>query len=238
MARIVLVHGAWSTGAVWIGLVGRLSRLGHEVIAPTLPGHGAPPPEPGAVGLSDYAEALAARLAEGPPALLVGHSMGGMAISAAAELVPEQIARLVYVTAFLPQDGQSLVDLIRGQDAPGITPALRRNGPPGTTTLDPTLVADILFQDAPPKIRDGALAALVPQPNGGQTEAAHLTPGRFGRLPRAYIFCQDDRTITLPLQRAMERASPCSPTFTLPGGHVPQLTRPADLADIIDGLAQ
>lgn len=235
MTRIVLVHGAWSNATTWNDVVPLLRAAGHSVIAVTLPGHGGDDAVPlSEVGLSSYAAHLAGILKQDEPALLVGHSMGGMAISAAAELVPDRIARLVYIAAFLPQSGQSLLDLIKAQNCPGIQPAVRRGAAPGSTELDPEIAAGVLFQDATPEQRRTGMAALTPQPNRGQTDAAQLSAERFGRVPRAYIFCEQDRTVLPALQHKMEAASPCSPTFSLDCGHVPQLTCPDRLAGLLN----
>lgn len=236
MARIVLVHGAWSTGATWDEVAAILRRAGHDVTAPTLPGHGDDPTPPSEVGLGTYAAYVADVLDQGEPALLVGHSMGGMVISAAAELAPEKVTRLVYVAAFIPQNGQSLLDLVKLQDGVGIQPAILKGAQPGTTALNPEIAADFLFQDATPSQRAQGLAGLTRQPNAGQTEAAILSEDNFGTLPRAYVFCEDDRTVPPALQRAMVAASPCAPTFTLKCGHVPQLTCANQLAAILETL--
>lgn len=235
-ARIVLVHGAWGRASTWGEVPARLAALGHEVIAPDLPGHGADPADPATVTLAQYAARLAELLRAGPPALLVGHSMGGMAISAAAELAPDHITRLVYVAAFLPQDGESPLDLMKRQPDT-IRPALRPGPGPGTTTLDPAAALPLLAQDAPPEAQAALAAALGPQPNRPQTDRIHLTPGNFGRLPRAYILCEADRVITPALQRDMIAASPCDPVFPLPTGHFPQLADPDRLARLLADLA-
>jgi len=235
MARIVLVHGAWSTGATWAALAPLLEAEGHAVTALTLPGHGDDPTPPDQVGLADYAECVAEVLRAGPPAVLVGHSMGGMVISAAAELAPEQVERLIYIAAFLPQDGQSLLDLIKTQTAPGIRDAVRL-GPNGATTLDPDRAADVLFQDATPEQRAQGLAGLTRQPNRGQTEPAHLTAARFGRLPRDYILCTEDLTVSPELQRDMLAATPGSTVHEMQTGHIPQLTAAPELARLMSQI--
>lgn len=232
MARIVLVHGAWSSAHSWDALVPLLSAAGHDVTAVTLPGHADDPTPPAEVSLSDYAAHVASVLRAGPPAFLVGHSMGGMVISAAAELEPDSVRRLIYVAAFLPRDGQSLLDLIRLQDAPGIRPAVRP-GPEGATVLDAGLAADVLFQDASPEQRAAGIADLTHQPNRGQTDVAELGPDRFGSVPRSYILCTNDLTVTPELQRKMLDDTPGSTVYELESGHVPQLTAAPQLAALL-----
>ncbi|MFC2970122.1 alpha/beta fold hydrolase [Acidimangrovimonas pyrenivorans] len=234
--RIILVHGAWSDGRTWEAVAPLLTAAGHDVTAVTLPGHGADGKAPGEVGMADYAAHVAGIAAEGAPALLVGHSMGGMVISAAADLAPEAVRKLVYVAALLPRSGQSLLDLIKTQQTRGVADAVRPADQPGATVLVPEQAADALFQDATPEQRAQAMTRFVPQPNKGQTDRVDLTEARFGSLPRAYVFCTEDRTVTYPLQQAMEAASPCAERFTLDCGHLPQLTRPAALSEILAAL--
>ena len=238
MARIVLVHGAWCNARCWGEVPAALVARGHEVAAIDLPGHGEDPTPAGAVGLADYGRAVAQCCEAGAPVLLVGHSMGGMAISAAAELArPGAIRRLVYVAAFLPQSGQSLIDLMKCQPQT-IAPAVLRGPVPGTTRLDPGLAAPVLFQDADAALQARALGWLGVQPNRPQTDPAVLSPARFGAVPRGYVLCRQDRTITPELQRAMVAASPCDPVVELEAGHFPQLTAVPALVAAIDALAR
>ena len=71
------------------------------------------------VTLDRYAAHVCDALATGPPAVLVGHSMGGVVVTQAAARCPRQIARLVYVAAFIPGDGQSLLDLTQLPEGAG-----------------------------------------------------------------------------------------------------------------------
>ena len=149
---------------MWGDVPRLLAARGHMVEAVDLPGHGQSGVPPEKVTLADYGSALAERLATGEPAVLVGHSMGGMAISAAAERVPGQVTRLVYLAAFLPRDGDSLLSLKR-REPETIGAAVRRGPVRGTTVLDPALAAGCLFQDAPANLQTAALALPGPQPN-------------------------------------------------------------------------
>ena len=236
MARIILIHGAWGNGASWARLVPLLGAMGHDVEAPDLPSHGHDETPPDQVGQAAYVAAIEARLLSGPPAILVGHSMGGIVIAQLAARQPDHVLHTVYVAALLPRDGDSLVSLIRQQDGAGIQPAIRREGPKASTTLDAQTAAPILFADADARTQARAMAHMSPQPNKAQTDPAQIGPD-FDRVPRAYVFCTQDLTVTHPLQQQMVAATPCAQTFTLDCGHVPQLTQAKPLADILNKVS-
>ena len=233
---VVLVHGAWSRGAAWAAVAARLSATGHDVRAPDLPGHGGDPTPPAAVGLDTCAEAVAKTLRETGPALLVGHSMGGMVISAAAEKVPDLVIRLIYVAAFLPENGESLLDLIRRQDEAGIRDLVRPAPASGASVLETDGLCDVLCQDASEAQCSAVISGIGHQPDRVQTDSVRLSAERFGRVPRAYVFCRQDRTVTPGLQRWMLTRQKCAPVLELDSGHLPQITRAADLAAFIGHL--
>ena len=233
VARIILIHGAWGNGASWAALVPRLA--GHRVEALTLPGHARDEPPSAEIGQPDYVAAVEDRLTGGPPALLVGHSMGGMVVAQVAARRPDLVTAAVFVAALLPRDGESLLDLVRHQAAPGVRDYVRPGPVAGTTVLDPGAAA-ALFPDATPSAAAAAMSALSPQSNRGQTDKAVIGPG-FAGVPKAYVFCSDDHVVTPALQRRMVEATPVEAEFTLVSGHMPMLTRPAELAAILNGLA-
>ncbi|HPD91982.1 MAG TPA: alpha/beta fold hydrolase [Pararhodobacter sp.] len=235
MARIILIHGAWGNALNWVSVAPVLKAAGHTVEALDLPGHGANGAASGAIGQSTYADYVEARLLDGPPAMLVGHSMGGMVVAQVASRQPGHVTKAVFVTALLPRDGESLLGLIRQQDAPGVQAAVRPGPVPGTTVLDPSAAA-ALFPEATPKLAAAAMAAMSPQSNKAQMDPVQIAPG-FARVPRAYVFCSQDLVVVPALQRQMVAATPCEATVTMDCGHVPQLTRAQDLAEILLGFA-
>src|SRR5690242_4856292 len=106
MATFVMAHGAWHGGWCWTKVVPLLERAGHAAIAPDLPGHGADTTPAREVTLQAYTDRVCqVALAQAEPVVLVGHSMGGLVISQAAEQCPEAMRTLVYITAFLLPNG-------------------------------------------------------------------------------------------------------------------------------------
>src|SRR5687768_18076653 len=115
MATFVLVHGAFVGGWCWRWVAPYLRGAGHDVYCPTLTGSGervhlASPRVDLATHVEDVVNVLHYEDLRG--VVLVGHSYGGMVITGAAERVSERLARLVYLDAFVPQDGQALADLL------------------------------------------------------------------------------------------------------------------------------
>lgn len=102
---ILLIHGAWQGAWVWDEVTDLLEHRGIRARALDLPGSGNDRTPGTDVTLASYAKAIVAeaRAMRSERLVLVGHSMGGAAITAAASLAPELFARLIYVCAFLPR---------------------------------------------------------------------------------------------------------------------------------------
>jgi pimeloyl-ACP methyl ester carboxylesterase len=111
MANFLLIHGACHGGWCWERVAPLLEAAGHSVAAPDLPGHGDDATPMSELSLERYGAFVAELAVSYGPVVLVGHSMAGAVISRAAEAVPDQIERLVYLTAYLPQSGESLASL-------------------------------------------------------------------------------------------------------------------------------
>src|SRR3989442_13876183 len=110
----VLVHGAWQTAATWDLVVPMLRRGGHQVFTPSLTGlEGDPGELTDQVALETHIQDVL-RLMDSEQlqgATLVGHSYAGMVITGVVERAPTRVARLVYVDAFIPKNGQSAMQL-------------------------------------------------------------------------------------------------------------------------------
>jgi pimeloyl-ACP methyl ester carboxylesterase len=125
MSTYVLIHGAWHGSWCWDSVVSLLKKEGHTVKVPNLPGHGGDKTPITELSLQAYTDCVCHILdAQSEPVILVGHSMGGVVITQAAEFRPEKIKILVYLAAFLPQNGESLFDLIGIDSATLILPNL------------------------------------------------------------------------------------------------------------------
>lgn len=222
MAALVFIHGAWHYGWCWQPLAEILRALGHAVAAPDMPGQG---------GLADYAaQALEAVCALPEPAILVGHSQGGMVCTAVAEQAMERICGLVYLAAFLPRSGQSIADILRENKVKMPLPYLNVSPDKSQTTAKLEVMEEYLYHDCAREFLLRAQATARPEPMALSLESVAATAERFGSLPRAYIECLRDRAIPLALQRAMHAATPCRPVLGMDTGHLPFLVDPEGLA--------
>lgn len=238
MATFVLVHGAWHGSWCWRHVVPLLRARGHTVHAPDLPGHGDDPAPASAQTLESYAGRISDTLgACSGDVVLVGHSLGGLVISAVAEARPERLRRLVYITAFLPGDGDSLVRICSVDPDNPLNAASVRTPDGKCVTVDPERIRELFYADCPSEDVALARARLGPEPIAVMFQTVHVTAERFGRVPRAYIQCSRDVALPLFIQEQMVAASPCATVLTLPTGHSPFFAAPEGLAAQLDSLA-
>lgn len=231
----VLVHGAWHGAWCWRRVTDILHARGHRVLTPTL------------TGLADRSHLLSGAIDldthiadvvnvfrwEGVEnAVLVGHSYAGWVISGALETVQPRVRAVVYLDAFLPENGQRGYDLTNGEMRAAIDAAkargdVSRPAPPAAAfaILDP---ADVAWVDA----------QMTPQPLGVSLQPIRLTGARE-RVPRKLYI----RTPAFPqpgfdAALAKVQADPSWRTLVMHGtGHDVMVDKPAELAEILVGMA-
>jgi len=132
----VLVHGAWHGGWCWRRVSDQLEKRGHKVFAPTMTGlgersHLLDPKVNLATHVTDIVNVI--KWESLSNIVLVGHSYGGVIISGVAEQVPEAIGSIVYLDAFVPENGQESNLLVGALARDRLTPldlAVAREKPP------------------------------------------------------------------------------------------------------------
>lgn len=222
---VLLVHGACHGAWCWERVLPELAARGIRAAAVDLPGLGLDPTPPEAVTMAaTAAKVVDAARALGGRVMLAGHSAGGYAISAAALAAPELVGKLLFLCAYLPQDGLSLSEMRKVWHQQPLLPAIRRAADGHSFTFAGDSLAGLFYHDCPPGTLDFARPRLRPQPMATQTTPLALTPG-FAALEKHYVVCADDRAIPPDYQRVMARSAqnvtelPCahSPFFALPG---------------------
>jgi len=238
---ILLVHGAWHSAICWKKFKPVLEAQGFAVHTMTLPGHGETPRFGWFVGMRDYVRAVCATADEivqksGGPCVLLGHSMGGMVISAAAEARPSLFSALVYLAAFVPTRAPaSLLDLVGS-----ISEAVRPEGEPGMSpqqhfwrgilTMDEEAAAQFFYHKCKGDLHELARRNLGPQPMRPWRAKVKWTDERLGRIPKYYVACKKDRAIPIEAQRIMQEHVPFAGAAALKTDHSPFESCPQDLA--------
>lgn len=236
MSTYVLVHGAMHGAWCWERVIPRLRSSGHAVIAPDLPGHGADRTSRAAVTLSHYVARVGGLLkAATDPVVLVGHSMGGVVVSAALDAWPAKVRHLVYLAAVIPKDGESLNEASGRAARPNAAfeSGLKPADADGSHRITAAAARATFFSDLTEADAAAAVERLTPQPDAPLCEPVRLTSGALGRVPRTYIFCERDQAL-LPAQQqhAIDRC-PGIRVLRLDSGHSPFLSQPDRLAELL-----
>lgn len=209
------------------------------MIVPDLPAHGQDQTPVADVTLQSYTEHICEILdAQSEPVILVGHSMGGVAITQAAEHRPDKISRLVYLSAFLPRDGESLLQLAQQDTESQVLPILVVAEAEGYTTVKDEGTRRALYGDCSSEDVARAQSLLEPDPLAPITTPVHISKENFGSVPRTYITCSQDKAISPGLQRQMYTATPCETVLSLDTGHSPFLSAPEALVDHLLTVAE
>nr|WP_217908463.1 alpha/beta fold hydrolase [Burkholderia glumae] len=275
----VLVHGAWHGAWAYQRLGAALATRGHPSLARDLPAHGLDARYPAAFGaadgaamgsepspvpattLDDYTDSVLRTIDEARAfgherVVLVGHSMGGLAITAAAERAPERIAKLVYVAAFMPASGMAGLDYLRAPENHGEALAALMCASPraiGALRINPAsrdagylaMLRQALFEDVDDATFRAATRLMSSDlPPAPFSAPIATTPQRWGSIERHYVMCESDRVLLPALQQRFiaeaDAFAPQQPTHVhrLASSHSPYLSQPEALADQLVAIAR
>lgn len=223
---ILLIAGLWLDSSAWGDVVPRLRDLGHRPVAVALPGQGAPPPL--ATLDNQHAAVMAAVDAAAGPVMVVGHSAASTLAWMAADARADKVARVVMIGGFPSGDGDTYADFFPVVD--GVVPF------PGWERFEGPDSADL---DEPQREAFAARAIAVP-----------------GTVTKGAVRLSDERRYDLPVTLICPEFSPAQAEewiergevpelararyvdcLDIDSGHWPMLTRPNELADLLDGIA-
>ncbi|MEQ1879866.1 MAG: alpha/beta fold hydrolase [Burkholderiales bacterium] len=236
---LIFVHGAMHGAWCWYKILPRLAAAGVPAVAIDLPGRGRNPLPREQQTREKYVESIVQAVDATPgKVVLIGHDVSGLLISLAAEARPEKVARLVYLAAFLPQVGEGLVTLVQ-RDSESL--ALKRlviSRDRAAVQLREDSLKEVLYADCDEEDIALARLSLVPEATQPFGAAPALSEARFGRLPKSYMVCAQDRAVGPALQRAMSTAGKCDRIATLESGHAPFFSMPDRLVSaLLDAAA-
>lgn len=219
MKNIVLVHGAWADGSGWQGVYDNLRARGYNVSIVQNP----------VTSLANDVEAVARVLArQDGPALLVGHSYGGVVITEAGNA--SNVAGLVYVAAFAPDAGESVSTLLEGGEPPPVQPSSD-----GFLFFDSAIFPQAFAQDLPSA--QGAFLAATQVPPAAAAFEAKVSEPAWKARRSFYVLATEDRVIPPPLQRKMATRAKAV-ISEVAGSHAVYISQPKAVADAIDAAAR
>jgi pimeloyl-ACP methyl ester carboxylesterase len=232
MATFVLVHGAWHGAWCWRRVARLLTAKGHDVFTPTLTGvaersHLLTPDIDLATHILDVVNEMTWQ--ELKDVVLVGHSYAGMVMSGVAEKMEQAIGSFVMLDAFLPESGQSLVDL---QPPPARDAVLAAEGG-GATVMPPRPAAMFNVND---KDRAWVDAQCTPHPIKCFTQTLALSGARERIAKKAYIRAASYPSPPFDHGLATARARGWR-SYEVVCGHDVMLDRPERLAEILQEVA-
>jgi pimeloyl-ACP methyl ester carboxylesterase len=235
----VLVHGAWHPESSWKDIKWLLEGCGHTVVTVQLPGLGNDATPVEQVTFQDHVDAVKNVVQQqSGRVILVGHSYGGAVISQVGEEVPQKIDKLVYVSGFMPVNGEMVVQLALANTESLVTQNLIVDGI--TAFLTPEYYGKALYSQAltsyNPLIVYQAkkmITKLRPHPFATLVTPLHLTSAYDG-LEKVYISCLKDKAVTPAAQHGMYSRFPETTIYKIPhSDHSPFITTPVSLTDIL-----
>lgn len=230
MSLYLLVHGACHGAWCWDNVSHLLRDLGHDVIAPDLPAHGNDRTPIAGATLDAYVDRLADLLnVRNESAIVVGHSMGGICATGVAERLPEKIKALVYLTAYAPIDGDSVMSLLAADSTSTMGVSVEPVHGGAALVVRDDQVIPMFYNDCDPGDAEWAKSMLVPEPATPMAQPVRLT-ARSGVIPRSYIGCSSDVVISLAYQRQLAARAGCVWQTEIDSGHSPFISRPDVLA--------
>jgi pimeloyl-ACP methyl ester carboxylesterase len=223
---LLLVHGAWHRPWCWEKFTPELERHGLPWRTVALPSVGDGRKALG--GVADDIAAIEAAVAAIPGDVIVlAHSYGGVPATGAA--YPERVKHLIYVGAFLPDAGQSLVSLL----PPGPLPPFVVDNGEGTTSVLPELAIETFYADC--DAETAAWAASKLQRHNGLCNVTPITSAAWRTIPSTYILLTEDLACPTIVQR--QTHSRAERTFEMEGSHSPFLAQPGKLARLVSEVA-
>lgn len=233
MAVFVLLAGSWHGGWCWRKVQPGLRAAGHHVLSPTYTGTGerahlATPD----IGLETHIQDVLNVLEyqDVRDAVLVGHSYGGVVMTAVADRAADRVARMIYFDTSIPADGDSVLGLMAGTSRQVVRSRVMDDGwrvlPTMLERLGITDEGDITW----------AAPRMTPHPLRCFTDPVRLT-GASHSIPKAYIACRTPGTTLPERPRQVYAREQGWPAMILPTGHDAMITTPDALVAALLNLA-
>jgi pimeloyl-ACP methyl ester carboxylesterase len=243
--RFVLIHGGYHGAWCWEKLTPELEALGHTTLAIDLPGCNSRSSEEAT--FDSWRGAFRDVVEQGD--VLVGHSMGGFAIALGADELPDKVARVVFLSAAVPIEGEAMgeaTDNTTVNDWPDIVGMpfdefvevveLPGAGPCSRVT-EQEAANKLFYHDCSKEDQDWAWERLTPLPFSMVTETFHLPNFWSSPIPRDFIITTDDYSHPVSMDNVFMGRLGLSTAFSIVSSHSPFISRPAELARVLHASA-
>jgi len=220
----ILVHAAWFDGSSWAKVIRELADLGIDSAAAQLP----------LTSLSDDAAAVRAVIDRQPgPVVLVGHSYGGAAVTAAG-VNSNKVKALIFVAAIVPDEGETVGAVFQRAPAHPLAPRLEPDGA-GLLWVDKRAFTQAIAPDASPA--EAALLAAVQKPISLECLSEPMGKPAWRARPTYFLVAENDRMLAAETQRFLA-ARMNSRTVSLPLDHTPLLSAPHAIVNLVAEAVQ
>lgn len=235
MKHYILVHGAWEGAWSWDYVLPVLERHGHTVTVVDLHGRTEDDKTIRNVTMDAYVQTVVDQIdALDQKVILVGHSMAGVVISLVAERTPEKIEKLVYVAAFLLENGDSVLEAMQRDPDGEFLPELVFSDDQSLATATEETWRSKAFHDVKEaRILEALPLVDVPQATEPFMAKVIVSAKRFGAVPKVYIRTSLDKMVSPVLQDEMLKTWDVDQVHVLQSGHFPTMSAPETLAELL-----
>jgi pimeloyl-ACP methyl ester carboxylesterase len=228
----VLVHGGSFAASCWEPLI---PLLNGTVRAVDLPGRGSRPADLSKVTIADFVDSVVDEIvAIDQPVVLVGHSMAGITLPGVVGRVPDLVRKVVFVSCVVPADGDCLFDTL-DPAMQAVAEEANNSDEPDAGMLERELATTVFCNDMDAEQTSFTLDRMVPE----ATQVIHEPVSLAGLqlpVPRVFVRLLRDAIVVPSEQDKMIANMGGAETFDLDAGHMAMVSRPTELAAILNSL--
>lgn len=232
----VLVHGAWADESAW-GFVRNDLAKSANVVVVNLPAHGADNTYGVGIGLNDYVKTVSDAINKvSGKVILVGHSMAGAVISQVAENIPAKVEKLVYVSAYLPQNGESLQTINNSFYGNKPVEIFEFNKDYSLISVKKDAIPNVVCADCDDYMKDILKKYHRAEPVKGFNDVVKLG-SNFSKVSKYYISTKNDNAVPYALQQKMIKANGnIKKVYEMETSHLPFVVKPQEFLAILKNI--
>jgi len=234
----VLVHGAFLGAWSWEKIKNNLEGLGHKVISVDLPAHGNDKTNIKNITMKSYTQKVTSIInAQDEKVILVGHSFGGVTISQVAEYIPNKVKGLVYISALLLPNNQSLLGSTKSIPKSLAFKHLVFSKDHSYVSVDEKFLHEGFAKDLAYGDFLIQKKKFVVEPTKPFSYKLQISEDNWGSIDRFYVETLKDNAVLPSFQKSMYNAASVNKVYTLDSDHLPMLSNANKLSSYLDDVA-